>query len=231
MFLFAEVLQNEQQKLVKKSDPFPMKKIKWKSYGDISFQPKRVLGRGSFGTVYNGKWGQVPVAVKKIILESEEDEKVIPEINALLDCNGHDNIVKYYHIENIDGEVPIILLALELCDITLKKWIQGHNSSLTIPPTKILLQITKGVAFLHSKGIIHRDLKPENVLLKQLPDKTVQIKICDFGICRRMPIDRTSITLRTSSGSTGWMAPEVLMLLAKPKKTDQSKMVSFFLLY
>lgn len=40
-----------------------------------------------------------------------------------------------------------------------------------------MLQLLKGLSWIHSKKIAHRDLKPENVLIS----KNGHIKICDFG--------------------------------------------------
>lgn len=40
-----------------------------------------------------------------------------------------------------------------------------------------MLQILKGMTFVHAKGVCHRDLKPENILMNS--DSIV--KICDFG--------------------------------------------------
>ena len=40
-----------------------------------------------------------------------------------------------------------------------------------------MLQILKGMTFVHAKGVCHRDLKPENILMNQ----EGQVKICDFG--------------------------------------------------
>ena len=35
-------------------------------------------------------------------------------------------------------------------------------------------------------GCIHLDLKPGNLLLFQLSEQSVLLKICDFGLCREM---------------------------------------------
>ena len=45
--------------------------------------------------------------------------------------------------------------------------------------SKILLPISKAVAFLHSKGIIHRDIKPENVVV-MTGASSKQLVICSF---------------------------------------------------
>lgn len=44
----------------------------------------------------------------------------------------------------------------------------------------ILRQILNGVNQLHNVGIVHRDIKPQNILV----DKSLSIKICDFGLSR-----------------------------------------------
>lgn len=50
-----------------------------------------------------------------------------------------------------------------------------------------VLQIFKGVDFLHYNNLIHRDLKPQNILVNQ--DKTV--KIADFGLARNYGLHST----------------------------------------
>lgn len=43
-----------------------------------------------------------------------------------------------------------------------------------------LLQILRGLKFVHSANVLHRDLKPGNLLLNASCD----LKICDFGLAR-----------------------------------------------
>lgn len=204
-------------------------KAEWETCGSIQYDKSQILGTGSFGTVvYRGICNNRIVAVKRLIFETTNDEKLACETNALLDYDGHENVVKYYCVERIQGEqLPIIFIALELCDATLKNWVENKACiSTTVDPINILRQTSTGLEFLHSNGIVHRDIKPENILLVKLLGNQVRIKICDFGISRRMPIDKTSVTLRTSSGTLEWMAPEILQLYAKRSGSYKSKMVS-----
>lgn len=52
---------------------------------------------------------------------------------------------------------------------------------------RIMHQLMQGLAYLHKCGIVHRDLKPENLLLTS--ENT--LKICDFGLARKMEAQMT----------------------------------------
>ncbi len=58
-------------------------------------------------------------------------------------------------MQKISGDIPIIYIALELCDVTLKNLIEDKNSvSVTSDPIEILRQTTTGLSFLHIKELI-----------------------------------------------------------------------------
>jgi tRNA A-37 threonylcarbamoyl transferase component Bud32 len=63
-------------------------------------------------------------------------------------------------------------------------------------------QILDCLSFLHQNGLIYRDLKPSNVMLED----NGTIKLIDFGIVRRLTIDKTRDTL--VMGTPGFAAPE-----------------------
>ena len=41
-----------------------------------------------------------------------------------------------------------------------------------------MMQLIRGLGYIHEKGIAHRDIKLENILLTNLG----HLKICDFGV-------------------------------------------------
>jgi serine/threonine protein kinase len=60
---------------------------------EISFDRSEVLGRGGYGKVFKGFWRGRPVAVKRIVLTSDEqEEKSLQRLD-------HDNVIKLYHAE------------------------------------------------------------------------------------------------------------------------------------
>jgi serine/threonine-protein kinase len=47
----------------------------------------------------------------------------------------------------------------------------------------VMKSVCSAVAYAHDSSVIHRDIKPGNVLLTS----TGAVKLCDFGLSRRLP--------------------------------------------
>jgi len=186
----------------------------------LSYDVDKILGHGSYGTVvYKGKFGNRDVAVKTVHTSVFDGARALNEVKILLDCDSHENIVRYFSTKQ-DG--AIILIALELCDMCLKIWVE--NKQKEIEPLEILRQVTVGLEWLHSQKIVHRDLKPENVLILEYVKK---VKLSDFGLSRRV-LDGCSFVATINVGGTpGWVAPEILEYKARGIEA-QCKFVSFY---
>eukprot|EP00002_Diphylleia_rotans_P013188 TRINITY_DN256_c1_g2_i1.p1 TRINITY_DN256_c1_g2~~TRINITY_DN256_c1_g2_i1.p1 ORF type:complete len:2532 (-),score=481.87 TRINITY_DN256_c1_g2_i1:2062-8733(-) len=173
-------------------------------YKDLEFG--RLLGTGSFGEVYIGKWRGSDVAIKKIIMK-----KVTPaaikefesEVTIMVELR-HPNIVLYM-AACIEPKNLCIVSELmtrgSLYDIL-------HNDSIEIDESmrlSFVVDAAKGLQYLHlsTPPILHRDLKSPNLLL----DEKWNCKISDFGLTGvQEKREKDSVP----PGTLFWMAPEVI---------------------
>jgi len=105
-----------------------------------------------------------------------------------------------------------------LCAGTLCEWIEKtyKGPEIGMNERKMLNQVTKGLAYLHSKNIIHRDIKPTNILIF-VPDGSgefnePQMKIADFGLSKILQSDQADLSTKNQTnpkGTRGWIAPEL----------------------
>ncbi|KAF7365850.1 Kinase-like protein [Mycena venus] len=85
------------------------------------------------------------------------------------------------------------------------KYMADHSPSATYA-IELLCDVVEGLKYLHSENIVHGDLCGRNVLI----DENGVARLTDFGLASLIESD-TSIKSSTRSGSTRWMAPELLL--------------------
>jgi tRNA A-37 threonylcarbamoyl transferase component Bud32 len=185
---------------------------------DFKIQMKDVkiieeIGEGTSAFVFKGKYNNEFVAVKMFkqnLLESnsEEFKKELILISKL----KNSNIVNFIGFIVEKTQFGIVL---EYCDFkTLKSFIQENENLLKWKlKLKLLLDVSKGMEYIHFKKLIHRDLKLENVLIT----KQLVAKITDFGISRKISESNTK-TMRV--GTALYMAPEVILTNNYDQKCD-----------
>jgi tRNA A-37 threonylcarbamoyl transferase component Bud32 len=119
----------------------------------------------------------------------------------------HPNVVHVYEFGEASGQ-PYISLEY-LSGYTLQKRLAEIDRTIDTSlatlrsVTKMVTQITRGVAAAHALGIIHRDLKPGNILF----DDADTPKVADFGIAKRdggSEVTATGIVM----GTPAYMSPE-----------------------
>eukprot|EP01125_Pyxidicula_operculata_P001478 TRINITY_DN11351_c0_g1_i1.p1 TRINITY_DN11351_c0_g1~~TRINITY_DN11351_c0_g1_i1.p1 ORF type:complete len:476 (-),score=77.36 TRINITY_DN11351_c0_g1_i1:75-1298(-) len=109
-------------------------------------------------------------------------------------------------------------LVLEYCDVGSLETLIDKMKVIDEETTSFLLvQLTRGLIYLHSKNIIHRDLKPGNLLLSTGKDGRLHLKIADFGLAR--VLDEADAA-NTQCGTPRFWAPEVHLKRSYTSKAD-----------
>ena len=132
----------------------------------------KVLGKGSFGTVYLGTdlANDKYVSLKKIPAEILADNQKLQALsNEILVSAGveNDNLVKILDLTEIDKDKYIVY---EFCNGgDLRRYLKYFKRFEEKYIQSFMIQILNGLNELHSKKIIHHDIKPENVLVELKP--------------------------------------------------------------
>lgn len=165
----------------------------------------KLLGQGGMGQVYQArdlKLGRI-VALKLANSANHEpvQARFEEEIKAIASLK-HPNIAQLYESGQIEGR-PYFAMEYVAGGSLSDKLKHGP-----LPPrqaAELLLLLAQAMQHAHQLNVLHRDLKPGNILLE---DGTLQPKIADFGLAKRLN-DDTKLT-RTGEvfGSPSYMAPE-----------------------
>lgn len=192
------------------------KHIKIEEY-EFTLDSKHVIGKGSFGIVYKGNHitSKKEVAIKKIRLQHEEDDKAIFNEVKSMDClQNHTHVVRL-----LAAQLNIIqmecLVVMELCELgDLQSYLKTNKQLLKLSDKiDLMYQAVLPIAFMHRQDppIIHRDIKPGNFLLQRgINDSEIILKVTDFGLAKLFDRSKASETmmLSTQCGTQPYMAPE-----------------------
>ena len=177
------------------------------------YKPKKMLGSGSFGCVYEAKntifGNSVAMKVIKKDKENELDEQEIRNEIDILKKLSHPNIVKIYEFYISENHYYIIT---EYCkDGELFCYIKNRYSERQL--AVLFYQVFSGLWYLHENKILHRDIKLENIMIseKEKDNSTGEelfwVKIIDFGTAKLFEKNKKE---KDVVGSSYYIAPEVL---------------------
>lgn len=178
---------------------------------------KQIIGTGGLSTVWVAHSNPTATtrksfAVKGFRRSSGGDEvdfqTRLRDEHLLLSSIKHINIVQSYDlVKNGRGSLFTILEFCEGGD--LHSLINQRSKLSVIEANCFMVQMMRGVDFLHKNGIAHRDLKPENMMLT----KSGVVKIADFGESERFRIADIDLAMVGGlCGSSPYIAPEVYTL-------------------
>jgi mitogen-activated protein kinase kinase kinase len=186
----------------------------------------RLIGSGSFGTVYlgmNAFTGEL-MAVKQVELMTDENTEDQSRKKSMLDALQremhllkelqHENIVQYLGSNLEENFLNIFLEYVPGGSVASLLANYGVFEESLI--RNFIRQILHGLNYLHGKNIIHRDIKGANVLV----DNKGCIKISDFGISKKIDTKLLTSNRVSLQGSIFWMAPEVVKQTSYTSKAD-----------
>jgi hypothetical protein len=179
----------------------------------------QVLGSGSTGSTHLALWRGQHVAIKLVLarqmpngVPSQAAQQLLREISTLATLR-HPNCVQILGIARappVSCGILLEFLAGGSVAQRLRADIKaGDNPDARGPPhtrrLDIMLDVSRGMAYIHAMGHLHRDLKPDNILL----DAEGTAKISDFGLSCLHTSKSLNDEHTGGTGTLRWMAPEV----------------------
>lgn len=193
--------------------------------GSKDYQVRRRLGGGS-------QYKEILWLGESFVLRHffGKIEPLMPEITSLLSLS-HPNIM-HYLCGFTDEEKKECFLIMELMSKDLCSYVKetcGPRKRITFSlavAVDIMLQIARGMEYLHSKKIYHGDLNPSNILVKargNYSEGNMHAKVSGFGLNSVRKVTPRSPSNQNGSLPFIWYAPEVLEEQEQTGTAENSK--------
>ena len=185
------------KKYYKEEKKYPKSNLDFYLYG-------REIGCGAFGKVNlalhigSGRLVAIKIFTKEKLKTERKIRKVRNEINILSKLR-HPFINQILDTFETEKYVFIVMeyICADLLSFIRKREKLSENIS------KIIFkQIIEGLKYINKKKIVHRDIKLDNILI----DLDNTVKICDFGVSKRISEDELMID---HCGTPGYISPEI----------------------
>ena len=172
--------------------------------GTYTVDTYKHLGQGSYGVVYLATDSQGKKVAAKMI--SGKDNRKMEKITMNLDKLKrlkHPNIVNVLDVHQVEEKIWIFM---EYCSRgDLANFFKERELDQT-QKLQLMLQMARGVEYLHSVNVIHRDIKPANILISN--DDPLTLKLTDFDCSKFLEDDYDTSMMSTNVGTRKFKAVE-----------------------
>ncbi|KAH6648400.1 serine/threonine protein kinase, AGC family [Truncatella angustata] len=192
-------------------------------YGPDDFQILRLIGKGTFGQVYQvrkkdtGRIYAMKVLSKKVIVQKKEVAHTVGERNILVRTATSESPFIVGLKFSFQTAQDLFLVTDYMSGGELFWHLQKEGRFDEKRAKFYIAELILAIQHLHFNDIVYRDLKPENILL----DANGHIALCDFGLSKANLTKND--TTNTFCGTTEYLAPEVLL-----DEAGYTKMVDFW---
>ncbi|KAK2041294.1 kinase-like protein [Colletotrichum somersetense] len=194
-----------------------------KHFGPEDFQILKLIGKGTFGQVYQvrkkdtGRIYAMKVLSKKVIVQKKEVAHTVGERNILVRTAMSDSPFIVGLKFSFQTPSDLYLVTDYMSGGELFWHLQKEGRFDERRAKFYIAELILAIQHLHNNDIVYRDLKPENILL----DANGHIALCDFGLSKANLTKND--TTNTFCGTTEYLAPEVLL-----DESGYTKMVDFW---
>lgn len=199
------------------------RKTEKRHYGPDDFQILRLIGKGTFGQVYQvrkkdtGRIYAMKVLSKKVIVQKKEVAHTVGERNILVRTAMSESPFIVGLKFSFQTQNDLFLVTDYMSGGELFWHLQKEGRFDEKRAKFYIAELILAIQHLHNNDIVYRDLKPENILL----DANGHIALCDFGLSKANLTQND--TTNTFCGTTEYLAPEVLL-----DEAGYTKMVDFW---
>jgi serine/threonine protein kinase len=185
---------------------------------DGKYQIEELIGTGDVGVVIAAKHLLLNqrVAIKFLsrsaVQNPESSERLMREARALCSIRS-EHVARVLDVGQLPTGAPFMVMEY-LRGTHLGRLLEARGRLPVTEAVDCILQAGEAVGEAHALGITHRDLKPSNLYIIARPDRSLCVKVLDFGLSKfDDTVDERLTKTSTVAGEPEYMAPEQMMSL------------------
>ncbi|KAH8080695.1 kinase-like domain-containing protein [Cristinia sonorae] len=179
---------------------------------------------GAFADIYRGSFGGKPVALKRLRVFRIVVDKESRELNAAFFREAlvwrqlrHPHILPFLGIDRSSFRPFLCMVSPYMENGNVIRCMEHLESNgAHIPRELWLLEIARGLEYLHQEQVVHGDLRGANILI----DGDLHVRLSDFGLSMLVDSNPLSTSPSEHGGVGRWSAPELFHGSRQSVKSD-----------